>query len=819
MHRIGSITHSSFPGNFAFLSVLAAWLSLGPASAYALRPPEILLLVNKDTPVSSDVARMYQRLRSIPAENTLRLSLGGDRSITRKQYRDQIVPPVKKYLQEHPAIQCIVTTSGFPYVIQNTAGTEDGAAVDNELAAVLLDEPKDLNRWQPNPFYLRGQNLFGSGDPRTLRMVFVMRLDGPDLKTITRMVEDAIATEATGLAGPVFGDAMGLDGNTGKAAADLSIRRAIDELSGAGFAATLDLNEADWRQPAGGVGEQAAGAAFYVGWYNLQNFQNIFGKQGLARGAIAWHIASDEAVDLWNLNSREWCINLMRHGAAVTLGPAFEPYVGAFPKAEIFVEALLEGKSVAESYWLSLPHVSWAMVILGDPLYRPFAKARPTLVPRAYVAANATHVLEKGQTSPLMIQIQCVGPAGSSTPSLAAVAEAGMGLAGASGAVSIPALQAGQTAVVRVPTVIASNNSTGMFRLHLNVQNEDEKTRRVVLEGRTGFSAISGGVHRQTLMAVSPGGELAITGRPEDAYLTETATLQSKRITTAQGWLVAAAAFAPDGSHSVLTLLNPEKRQASYVVMDNKSLQTQGTPSGLQFLRWLDKSTLLMKTTSGLTEYDISAGTRLPVFEPAGWTVNNIIPGTAIQFLVAQDGRFAVRNGGGEIREILAGTGAKRDRAIADDLSQFGGLDEQKQLWVQQGLQNRPEVVSRDVNRILWGPVSRRVLVEGPNGAFRIYDGRDRSWISLPPITMARWSPDENRMLYIEAERQDGGLVAKSLSLLTGRQTQQICDLNCVGDVGAMALSQDGETAFLLAGADAGLRVWLMPLPRTASHP
>jgi len=199
--------------------------------------------------------------------------------------------------------------------------------------------------------------------------------------------------------------------------------------------------------------------------------------------------------------------------------------------------------------------------------------------------------------------------------------------------------------------------------------------------------------------------------------------------------------------------------------------------------------------------------------------VLNIIPGTAIQFLVAKDGRFAVKNGAGEIQEILRGSGATRDRAVADDLSLFGGLDDRKRLWVQHGFGSSPEVAAQDVNRVAWGPISRRVLVGGADGTFRIYDGRDRSWMPLPPLTVAQWSPDENRMLYIEAERREGALVPRFLSLLTNRQTQQLCDLNRIGDVGGVAFSASGETSFLLAGADAGLQVWMMALPRSVPQP
>ncbi len=203
------------------------------------------------------------------------------------------------------------------------------------------------------------------------------------------------------------------------------------------------------------MGTQAAGAAFYIGLVAaLLNFQDIFGPRGLARGSIAWHIASQEAQDLWDPNGRGWCVNLMRRGAAVTLGPVSEPYVVAFPHGDVFVESLLRGLTVAESYWLALPHVSWQMVVLGDPLYRPFGvKPKPALLARSYISGDSNQVLEHGKTSSLLVQLECVGPAGSSTPALSATVEPEIGLAAASGSVDIPAMKVGETVVVRAPSV------------------------------------------------------------------------------------------------------------------------------------------------------------------------------------------------------------------------------------------------------------------------------------------------------------------------------------------------------------------------------
>lgn len=57
----------------------------------------------------------------------------------------------------------------------------------------------------------------------------------------------------------------------------------------------------------------------------------------------------------------------------VTIGPVSEPFLEAFPHTEVFFPRLFAGHSVAEAYWASLPNVSWMMVLIGDPLYAPFA--------------------------------------------------------------------------------------------------------------------------------------------------------------------------------------------------------------------------------------------------------------------------------------------------------------------------------------------------------------------------------------------------------------------------------------------------------------
>ena len=129
-------------------------------------------------------------------------------------------------------------------------------------------------------------------------------------------------------------------------------------------------------------------------------------------------------------------------------------------------------------------------------------------------------------------------------------------------------------------------------------------------------------------------------------------------------------------------------------------------------------------------------------------------------------GRFAIKKGSEPLQEVLQGPKIVRAAVVADDLSLFAGIDQEKRLWVQHGLNESPSAVATGVERALWGPVSRRVLIREASGLSRVYDGRDRSWIDLGTVLAAYWSPDEERLVFLESARREGRLVPTTLAPL-----------------------------------------------------
>ncbi len=162
-------------------------------------------------------------------------------------------------------------------------------------------------------------------------------------------------------------DPKGADSGHGYSGYDESMREMAHLFEKSDLPVTLDDKEPVL--PPGA----AKGVALYCGWYKVGNFVD---SCEFVPGAVAWHLASSEAVTLRDPKSTAWCPNLLKKGVAATLGPVGEPYTVGFPKPAEFFGFLATGEfTLVESYARSMLFCSWMTVLVGDPLYNPFVKA------------------------------------------------------------------------------------------------------------------------------------------------------------------------------------------------------------------------------------------------------------------------------------------------------------------------------------------------------------------------------------------------------------------------------------------------------------
>jgi hypothetical protein len=113
--------------------------------------------------------------------------------------------------------------------------------------------------------------------------------------------------------------------------------------------------------------------ALYYGWYT-ENLAGPFVRPDFhfVPGAIAVHIHSFSARTLRDPNAT-WVGPLLTKGAAGSVGNVYEPYLQFTAQLDIFNDRLLHGFCFAESAYMSMRVLSWMSVMVGDPLYRPYA--------------------------------------------------------------------------------------------------------------------------------------------------------------------------------------------------------------------------------------------------------------------------------------------------------------------------------------------------------------------------------------------------------------------------------------------------------------
>ena len=224
----------------------------------------------------------------------------------------------------------------------------------------------------------------------------------------------------------------------------------------------------------------------------------------------------------------------------------------------------------------------------------------------------------------------------------------------------------------------------------------------------------------------------------------------------------------------------------------------------------------MLKGSDGLIRRPLTGGADYAFPMPADWSgspaAGAVIPESEILYLTSADGKIVLGDGSKPFREILRGTRATNFSAVANDLSLFGGVDSKKRLWIQRGLDADPEILATGIERVIWGPISHRMLVIDQNGKSRVYDNRDRSWMDLGVVTAAQWSPDEERLLFVSQDSPS----QTYLSVLMDGKIQKLCDFARIGRLEGMVITTSGEKAFLLAGLSGQLDVWMMALPAPA---
>ena len=347
-----------------------------------------VVVYNAADPESKTLAEYYATKRGVPATNLLGLQTSQEETITRTEFQKTIESPLRAAFIERgwwktgtvpqqgniaiqTSIRVLTLIRGLPLRVSEEAvpgvaspanGDSNASSVDSELAICgLLDKP--IKGPLQNPYYGRAEPFYTL--PIT-PMFLVGRIDGPDKASARRLIDDAIATEATGLYGKAYID-LALKNEPGYKVGEDWLLAAARSLELKGIPVMVDSLTSTLP-----VNFPMSDAAYYLGWY-VQSADGPFLNPNFKfrRGAVACHIHSFSATTVRSTRDY-WCGPLLAKGACAVLGNAWEPFLQHTTQLDKFTESLLAGRNLGEAAWGATQTLSWMNVVLGDPLYQPF---------------------------------------------------------------------------------------------------------------------------------------------------------------------------------------------------------------------------------------------------------------------------------------------------------------------------------------------------------------------------------------------------------------------------------------------------------------
>lgn len=391
---------------YSFILVAIALGAGGNACPARAGGEEVVVVYNTAVPESKAVADYYAQRRAVPANLVFGFKLSTGSDLSRAEYQNSLLKPLLAALKagnlvefgpvafpgtngQPPQTQRRITRAKFRYLLlchgvpwritadnslvepeAETMRSElrrNEAAVDSELACLAVCErPYTLAGPLSNPAFATTN---AAGMHPTNGLVMVSRLDGPSAEIARGLVDKALEAERDGLWGRMYFDLRG--------SVDQELKQGEDWLRGAaelcrvlGYETLVDTN-ADLFP----AGFPMSHIAFYAGWYR-EHASGAFASPQMEfmPGAFAYHLHSFSAGNLRSTN-QNWVGPLLAKGATISMGCVNEPYLGGTPDIAVFTSRLIfQGFSFGEAAYAAQNTLSWQTTVVGDPLYRPFAR-------------------------------------------------------------------------------------------------------------------------------------------------------------------------------------------------------------------------------------------------------------------------------------------------------------------------------------------------------------------------------------------------------------------------------------------------------------
>ncbi|MGH9554560.1 MAG: TIGR03790 family protein [Terriglobales bacterium] len=350
----------------------------------------VLVVFNSKVKASRQVAEFYAQARGIPSSHLCAIArtnfepYDGTSVIPWEDFESKIAKPIRKCLERvgKTRILYVVFTYGTPYKLQ-AVPRGYGISLD-QYVADIWKEMGPASR-AVNPYYAHARSKEGQYTamqslaeyrerPGSKTIYSVWRLDAPSAELAKGLVRKGLEAEEHGLQGQGcfdrrFGPIEKVN-DAGYGAGDWDVFRAAEAVRAAEFPVTEDAHGQEFgTAPAPARCENAA---FYAGWYSLDHYNDAFSWRP---GAIGIHLDSASAAN--PRGGTNWSANAVSQGITITAGALREPDLLGLPHPDGVFRDVLAGGNVGDAFLRNTRWLSWMILQVGDPLYRPFPNGRP----------------------------------------------------------------------------------------------------------------------------------------------------------------------------------------------------------------------------------------------------------------------------------------------------------------------------------------------------------------------------------------------------------------------------------------------------------
>ena len=347
---------------------------------------KIFVVASANSDDSKAIASYYCEVRGIPKENIITLDIPDKDVLTRVEYQKKLANPLVAELIKRKVVYADVIATDtnthrpnyllishdvdfivlckLPFKVapfsKSRGFATDATSVDSELSATFL-QMKKMNGPIRNPLY---KNYSPESIHKTYGVLRVARLDGKNFDEAKSIINSALLAEKNGIRGRAY-----IDKNTSKGGYKIGndwLSSAEETLKKMNFDISVDSVSALM-----GYEKRFDYPAFFFGWYNGTP-QSYFIEKGFksADGGVGLHLYSFSAS---YLRRSGWTTVMINNAFAQTYGNVYEPYLTGTQDISAIMKAYENGLTAGEVAYASIAILSWQTLVVGDPLYNPFA--------------------------------------------------------------------------------------------------------------------------------------------------------------------------------------------------------------------------------------------------------------------------------------------------------------------------------------------------------------------------------------------------------------------------------------------------------------